>query len=138
MKGGRVYASPFFRRRELRRAADKECSMRFDNIVFDDIDTNLGNGKCDCVLNVFSSDELVNVVNGIRVNQGYTDFVGVEYDNFDELSYAFYLYVDVDNKEITMNAQVFDEKETDDIWHNIELTPEEKQMLLWKVTRYLL
>lgn len=110
--------------------------MRFNDVKFDDIDTNI-DGKHDCVFNIIS-DELVDVTNEIRAKQGYDNFVGVEYDNFDELYYNFYLYINADEMKISMDVQVYDEKEPDDYWHNIELTPEEEHMLLWKAIKYFL
>ena len=111
--------------------------MRFNDVKFDDIDTNI-DGKHDCVFNILSSDELVDVTNEIRAKQGYDNFVGVEYDNFEELYYNFYLYINADEMKIRMDVQVYDEKEPDDYWHNIELTPEEERMLLWKAIKYFL
>ena len=47
-------------------------------------------------------------------------------------------HIHADKKEITLQAQVSYGEKDDDVWYKIELLPEEKEMLLWKVVKELL
>lgn len=110
--------------------------MRFTNIELESIDTNLENGEYDGNYCVPATDELVEITNKIRERQGNTDLVGVDYDN--DVYYNHYLYFNTDKKEITLQAQINYGEKDDNVWYTIELLPEEKEMLLWKVVKELL
>ena len=110
--------------------------MRFVDIELESLDTNLGNGEYDGNYCVPATDELVEITNKIRQRQGNTDLVGVDYDN--DVYYSHYLYFNADKKEVTLQAQVNYGEKDDDVWYIIDLLPEEKEMLLWKVVKELL
>lgn len=110
--------------------------MRFENIELESLDTNLGNGEYDGNYVIPATDELVEITNKLRERQGNTDLVGVDYDN--DVYYTFYLCFNADKKEISLQAEVAHGEKDDYVWYVIDLFPEEKEMLLWKVIRGLL
>lgn len=110
--------------------------MRFIDIELESLDTNLGNGEYDGNYCIPATDELIEITNKIRERQGNTDLVGVEYDN--DVYYTYYLYFNADKKEITLQTEVAHGEKDDYVWYKIELLPEEKEMLMWKVIRELL
>lgn len=110
--------------------------MRFTNIELESLDTNLGNGEYDGNYVIPATDELIEITNKIRERQGNTDLVGVDYEN--DVYYTYYLCFNADNNEITLQAEVSHGEKDDFVWYTIELFPEEKEMLMWKVIRGLL
>lgn len=110
--------------------------MRFKNIKLESLDTDLGNGEYDGNYVVPATDELIEITNEIRKRQGNTDLVGVDYEN--DVYYTHYLYFNTDKKEITLQASVAHGEKDDYVWYTIELLPEEKEMLMWKVIEDLL
>ena len=110
--------------------------MRFENIELESLDTNLGNGTIDGNYVVPATDELVEVTNKIREEQGITDLVGVDYEN--DVYYTHYLHFDTGKMEISLQAEVAHGEKDDYVWYNIELSPEEKEMLVWKCMKALL
>jgi len=110
--------------------------MRFENIELESLDTNLGNGAYDGNYVVPATDELIDITNKIRKRQGNTDLVEVNCEN--DVYYTFYLIFNTDSKEISLQAEVAHGEKDDFVWYTIDLFPEEKEMLLWKVTRGLL
>lgn len=110
--------------------------MRFENIKLESLDTDMGNGELEGNFIVPSTDELIEITNAIRERQGNTDLVGVEYEN--DVYYTHYLAFNADKKEITLQASIANGEKDDYVWYNIELLPEEKEMLMWKVIKELL
>ena len=110
--------------------------MRFENIELESLDTNLGNGEYDGNYVVPATDELIEITNKIRERQGNTDLVGVDYEN--DVYYTYYLNFNADKREISLGAEVAHGEKDDYVWYNIDLFPEEKKMLMWKVIRELL
>lgn len=110
--------------------------MRFKDIKLESLDTDLGNGENEGNYIVPATDELIEITNEIRKRQGNTDLVGVEYEN--EVYYTHYLSFNANKKEITLQASVANGEKDDYVWYNIELLPEEKEMLMWKVIEDLL
>lgn len=110
--------------------------MRFEDIVLEEFDMNLGSNEYDGSYCVQATDELIEITNKIRARQGNTDLVGVDCDN--DVYYTHYLIFNVDTKEITLHAVVSNGEKDDFEWYGIDLFPEEKEMLLWKVVRELL
>lgn len=108
--------------------------MRFTNIVLEEFDMSglEYSGSC-CIP---ATDELIEITNRIRERQGNTDLVGIGYDN--DVYYSHYLIFNVDKKEITLQAEVSHGEKDDFVWYTIELFPEEKEMLMWKVIKGLL
>jgi hypothetical protein len=110
--------------------------MRFKNIELENLDTDLGNGGYEGNFVIPATDELIEITNKIRERQGNTDLVGVKYEN--DVYYTHYLSFNADKKEITLQASVANGEKDDYVWYNIELLPEEKEMLMWKVIKELL
>ena len=110
--------------------------MRFENIKLESLDTDMGNGELEGNFIVPATDELIEITNTIRKRQGNTDLVGVEYEN--DVYYTHYLSFNASKKEITLQASVANGAKDDYVWYNIELLPEEKEMLIWKVVKELL
>lgn len=110
--------------------------MRFKNIELESLDTDMGNGELEGNFVVPATNELIEITNKIRERQGHTDLVGVEYEN--DVYYTHYLAFNADKKEITLQASVANGAKDDYAWYNIELLPEEKEMLMWKVIKELL
>ena len=110
--------------------------MRFKDISIESIDTYLDNGEYEASYVIPATDELIEVTNKIRERQGNTDLVGVDYDN--DVYYSHYLVFNADKKEITLQAEIAHGEKDDFVWYTIDLLPEEKEMLMWKVIRELL
>lgn len=103
--------------------------MRFENIILSELDAS----SDDCSYLVEVTDELIEITNKIRERHGNTDFP--DYDN--DIYYTYYLCFNVNNKEITLNASVAHSENDDYKWYTIDLLPEEKEMLMWKVIKSL-
>lgn len=110
--------------------------MRFENIKLESLDIDLGNGANEGNYVIPATDELIEITNKIRKRQGNTDLVGVDYEN--DVYYTHYLYFNTDKKEISLQASVSYGEKDDYVWYTIELLPEEKEMLMWKVIEDLL
>lgn len=110
--------------------------MRFTNIELESLDANFGSGEYDGSYCIPATEELIEITNKIRKRCGHTDLVGVGYDN--DVYYTHYLIFNADKKEITLQATVAHGEKDDFVWYTIDLLPEEKEMLLWKVVRGLL
>lgn len=110
--------------------------MRFEDVTLESLDTNLGSGERDGNYVIPATDELIEVTNKIRERQGHTDLVGIDYEN--DVYYTFYLCFDGSTEEITLHASVSHGEKDDFVWYSIDLFPEEKEMLMWKVIDKLL
>ena len=111
-------------------------NMRFEDIKLESLDIGLGNGEWDGNYCVPATDELIDITNIIRSRQGNTDLVGVDYNN--DVYYNYYLYFNGDTKEIKLQAVCNYGEKDDDVWYDIDLFSEEKEMLMWKVIKGLL
>ena len=113
--------------------------MRFEDITLEDIDiieNGLEKNEYEANYLVSATDELIEVTNKIRARQGNTDLVGINYDN--DVYYTHYLIFNADKKEISLQAEVAHGEKDDFVWYTIELLPEERKMLMWKVIKELL
>ena len=111
--------------------------MRFEDITLEDLDIiEIGLEKNEVNYLVPATDELIEVTNKIRARQGNTDLVGVNYDN--DVYYTHYLIFNADKKEISLQAEVAHGEKDDFVWYTIDLFPEEKEMLTWKIIKELL
>lgn len=82
-----------------------------------------------------ATDELIDIVNKIRKEKGYTDLVEVTNDN--DVYYCFYLCFNGTEKEFSLNAEVAHGEHDDFTWYEIELSQKEKKMLTWKLISQL-
>lgn len=110
--------------------------MRFEDIELESLDSDLLNGEQGGSYVIPATDELIDVTNKIRERQGNTDLVGINYEN--DVYYTYYLIFNADKKEISLQAEVAHGEKDDYVWYTIDLLPEEKQMLIWKVIKMLL
>lgn len=111
--------------------------MRFEDITLEDIDIiELGEKEYEANYLVPATDELIEITNKIRARQGNTDLAGINYDN--DVYYTYYLIFNTDKKEISLQAEVAHGEKDDFVWYIIDLFPEEKEILMWKVIRKLL
>lgn len=108
--------------------------MRFEDVRLESLDLDCGDYEGSyCVP---ATDELIDITNTIRKRAGNTDLVGVGYDN--DVYYNHYLLFNTATKELSLQASVAHGEKDDFTWYNIDLFPEEKEMLLWKVVNELL
>lgn len=112
--------------------------MRYENISTDFIDREFlcftsNEHKGNIVLE--STDELVNITNQIRKEQGNTDLVGNEYDN--EVYYNFYLMFDTDKKIISIQAVCNYGEKDDEVYYELPMTEEERKNVTWKLVNML-
>jgi len=110
--------------------------MRFEDIKLESLDTNLGNGALDGSFYISATEELIEITNKIRKRNGNADLVGVDYDN--DVYYDHYLIFNADAKEIFLEAVIAHGEKDDYKSYKIDLFPEEKEMLMWKVVKALL
>lgn len=111
----------------------QEKEMRFENMMLKDLDIetpDAGNYL------IPATDELIDITNKIRKRQGYTDLVGAEYEN--DVYYTYYLRFDSERKELDLWASIAYGEKDDYACYMIDLLPEEKETLLWKIIRQLL
>lgn len=108
--------------------------MRFEDIKLDSLEMDCG--KYDGNYCVPATNELIEITNRIRAGRGNTDLVGVNYDN--DVYYTYYLLFNVDEKEITLQVEVAHGEKDDFVWYTIDLSQEEREMLIWKVIEELL
>ncbi len=81
------------------------------------------------------TDELVDLTNNIRKEQGNTDLVGIEYDN--EVYYNFYLMFDTEKKSISIQAVCNYGEKDDEVYYELPMTEEEKENVKWKLINML-
>ena len=106
--------------------------MRYENITADFIDRYFlcftsDEHEGDIVL--IATDELIDLTNKIRKEQGNTDLVGIEYDN--EVYYNFYLMFDTEKKSISIRAVCNYGEKDDEVYYELPMTDEEKENLKW-------
>lgn len=110
--------------------------MRFEDIVLESVDLDTGTGIADGTFCIPATNELVELTNKIRERQGNTDLVSV--DNKNDVYYDFYLYFDAEETyQIKLLAVCNYGKKDDRIWYEIDLFPEEKTMLMFKIIKEL-
>lgn len=112
--------------------------MRYENLKVDFIDPDFlqftdGEEEGDLVLS--STDELVDIVNGIRETKGYTDLVGLSRDN--EVYYDFYLIFDISKRDISIQAKCNYGEKDDEVYYRLPMTLEEKENVMWHLIKVL-
>lgn len=105
--------------------------MRYENLKFEYCEIDYGILS----LNIVATDELVDIVNNIREENGNTDLVEIEDDN--EVYYNFYLMCYPDERKISIFA-ICNNGEKDDFFdYLLPMTNEERENLLFQVTKEL-
>lgn len=112
--------------------------MRYEKLIADVIDRDFlqftdKEHAGDIVL--FGTDELIDITNEIRKEQGNTDLVGVDYDN--EVYYNFYLMFDTCKKKISIQAVCNYGEKDDEIYYELPMTEEEKINVMFQLIEML-
>lgn len=84
---------------------------------------------------LIATDELIDLTNKIRKEQGNTDLVGIEYDN--EVYYNFYLMFNTEKKSISIRAVCNYGEKDDEVYYELLMTDEEKENLKWRLINML-
>ena len=94
---------------------------------------------------VKATEELIEITDKIRERCGYTDLVGTNGANYDyeifdnnDVYYTHYLGFNINKRKINLFATVAHGEKDDFAEYEIQLLPEEKEMLMWKVIKALL
>ena len=105
--------------------------MRYKNLVFEDYEINSGSIDFD----IEDTNELIDITNDIRKNNGNTDLVGNEYDN--KVYYNFYLICYPDERKISILAVCNNGEKDDFCDYLLPIVNEERENLLFQVTKEL-
>ena len=112
--------------------------MRYKNITTDFIDTDFlcfTSDEHEGNIVLVATDELIDITNEIRKKHGYTDLVGIEYEN--EVYYNFYLMFDTEKKTISIQAVCNYGEKDDEVYYELPMTEEEKINVIWKLVNML-
>nr|DAD82987.1 MAG TPA: hypothetical protein [Siphoviridae sp. ctXZx16] len=113
--------------------------MRYENITthFNDINcldfTSNNGSEGNFIIN--TNDELIDIVNAIRKEQGNIDLVDVNDNN--EVYYNFYLLFDIEKKTVSIQAVCNHGEKDDEVWYELPMTEEEKTNVMWKLVNML-
>lgn len=106
--------------------------MRYENLSIDVVDRDyldFTSEQFEGNVVVYGDDELIDLTNEIRKEQGNTDLVGVEYDN--DVYYEFYLLFNTKKKEISIQAVCNYGEHDDEVWYKLPMTTEEERHLMF-------
>lgn len=112
--------------------------MRYEKLEADFVDRDFlqftsGEHEGDIVL--CATDELIDITNKIRLEQGNTDLVGLDYDN--EVYYNFYLMFDTRKKSISIQAVSNYGEKDDEVYYELPMTEEEKVNVMFQLIEIL-
>ena len=108
--------------------------MRYKNINADFIDTDFlcfTSDEHEGNIVLVATDELIDITNKIRLEQGNTDLVGLDYDN--EVYYNFYLMFDTKKKSISIQAVSNYGEKDDEVYYELPMTEEEKVNVMFQL-----
>lgn len=106
--------------------------MRYEDLRVDIVDVDfLDLSSEEHVGNVvlYGTDELIEITNNIRKEQGNNDLVGVEYYN--DVYYNFYLMFNMTKKEVSIQAVCNYGEKDDEVWYKLPMTMEEERNALF-------
>lgn len=112
--------------------------MRYENVKADFIDRDFlcfTNDEHKGNIVLVSTDELVTITNEIRKNHGYTDLVGIKYEN--EVYYNFYLMFNTKEKSLSIQAVCNYGEKDDEVYYELPMTKEERENVKWKLVDLL-
>lgn len=112
--------------------------MRYEKLQVDFIDRDFlqfTNKEHEGDIVLCATDELIDIANQIRAEQGNTDLVGIDYDN--EVYYNFYLIFDTSKKNISIHAVCNYGKKDDEVWYELPMTKEEKVNVMFQLIEIL-
>ena len=112
--------------------------MRYEKLEAEFVDRDFlqftsGEHEGDIVL--CATDELIDITNKIRLEQGNTDLVGLDYDN--EVYYNFYLMFDTRKKSISIQAVSNYGEKDDEVYYELPMTEEEKVNVMFQLIEIL-
>ena len=108
--------------------------MRYEKLEADFIDRDFldfTNEEHEGNIVLCTTDELINITNQIRLEQGNTDLVGVDYDN--EVYYNFYLMFDTRKKTVSIQAVSNYGEKDDEVYYELPMTEEEKVNVMFQL-----
>lgn len=108
--------------------------MRFTDLSLESLDSIHGTHWEGNYL-IPATEELIEVTNKIRGRMGHTDLVATAADN--DVYYTYYLCFCPEEKRIQLLAAISHGEKDDFANYEIDLTAEEKEMLLWKIVTQL-
>lgn len=108
--------------------------MRYEKLQIDFIDIDFlqftdEEHEGDIVL--CTTDELIDITNQIRLEQGNIDLVGIDYDN--EVYYNFYLMFNTSKRKISIQAVSNYGEKDDEVWYELPMTEEEKVNVMFQL-----
>ena len=112
--------------------------MRYEKLEADFIDRDFldfTNEEHEGNIVLCTTDELINITNQIRLEQGNTDLVGVDYDN--EVYYNFYLMFDTRKKTVSIQAVSNYGEKDDEVYYELPMTEEEKVNVMFQLIEIL-
>lgn len=111
--------------------------MRYENLIVDIFDRDFIDFTSEEEGNVIlcATDELIEITNNIRKEQGNDDLVGVEYDN--DVYYNFYLIFNTTKKEISIQAVCNHGEKDDEVWYKLPMTIEEERNVMFALIKCL-
>lgn len=112
--------------------------MRYEKLEADFIDRDFldfTNEEHEGNIVLCTTDELIDITNQIRFEQGNTDLVGVDYDN--EVYYNFYLMFDTIKKTVSIQAVSNYGEKDDEVYYELPMTEEEKVNVMFQLIEML-
>ena len=112
--------------------------MRYEKLEADFIDRDFldfTNEEHEGNIVLCTTDELIDITNQIRLEQGNTDLVGVDYDN--EVYYNFYLMFDTRKKTVSIQAVSNYGEKDDEVYYELPMTDEEKVNVMFQLIEML-
>ena len=112
--------------------------MRYEVLQIDFVDRyflDFTNEENEGNLILCGTNELVEITNNIRKEQGNTDLVGVDYDN--DVYYNFYLIFNTTTKEVSIQAVCNYGEKDDEVWYKLPMTVEEERNVMFTLINCL-
>ena len=112
--------------------------MRYENLRVDVVDVDFidfSDGGLVGNVVLYGTDELIEITNSIRKEQGCTDLVEVECNN--DVYYNFYLVFDMTKREVGIQAVCNYGEKDDEAIYKLPMTTEEERNVLFKLAECL-
>ena len=106
--------------------------MRYENLKVDFVDRDyidFTSEEHEGNIILCGTDELIEITNNIRKEQGNEDLVGVNYDN--DVYYNFYLMFNTNKKEVSIQAVCNYGEKDDEVWYKLPMTDEEEKNVMY-------
>lgn len=108
--------------------------MRYEKLEAEFVDRDFlqfASGEYEGDIVLYPTNELIDITNKIRLEQGNTDLVGPDYDN--EVYYDFYLMFDTREKIVSIQAVSNYGKKDDRVFYGLPMTEEEKANVMFQL-----